>query len=79
MMNKVYNYTKWILSGAAIGATLALLSTPTCGKETRRRLSRWARGESGHKPNLALFSLSDIAADETYSDADIRLAQVVND
>jgi gas vesicle protein len=30
----------WLLAGAAIGATIALLYAPTSGKETRRRIKK---------------------------------------
>jgi hypothetical protein len=80
-MNRDFHYAPWILSGAIIGAALALLATPTCGKETRRRLTRWARGTQESRPNLSLVSTStafESLSDDFYTDADIRLAEVVN-
>jgi gas vesicle protein len=75
MMKKGFDHLTWLLSGAVIGATVALFATPTCGKETRRRLTRWVRGES---PKLAYISIDQGLLDDSYTDADIHLAQVVN-
>jgi hypothetical protein len=75
MMSKGFDQVTWLLSGAVIGATVALLATPACGKETRRRITRWVRGES---PKLAYIQIDQGLLDDSYTDADIRIAQVVN-
>ncbi|MBN2370947.1 MAG: YtxH domain-containing protein [Vicinamibacteria bacterium] len=75
MMPKEINHITWLLSGAFIGAAVALLATPSCGKETRRRIARWARGEN---LKIAYIPIDQGLLDDSYTDADIRLAQVVN-
>ena len=74
-MKKGFDYLTWILSGAIIGATVAVLATSVCGKETRRRLTRWVRGDN---PELAYIAIDQSLLDDNYTDADIRLAHVVN-
>jgi gas vesicle protein len=39
-MKQAFKYTGWALVGGAVGATVAYLTAPASGQETRRRISR---------------------------------------
>ena len=63
------SFVVWLLAGAAIGATIALLYAPATGKETRRRIAkkteegRAALAESGKDVIERGRKLADEAAD----------------
>ena len=76
MSNRKLTYLAMALAGGAVGAAVALLTVPSAGSDTRRRLSGWMDEETGRAARAGRNALD--SARIYYNEGADFFADVVN-